>query len=101
MSVPSPLSPSPAASIPKTASAIIGASCGTFGPNEASLNLYVFVKLGVINSTLLLSQSKSWVENEKFEEFGKIFSCNNHNDIIGEFLFLISNFLIKKMLTPP
>ena len=44
-----------------------------------------------INSTLLLSQSKSWVENKKFNEFSKIFSCNNHNDIIGEFLFLISN----------
>ena len=48
-------------------------------------------QLEYINSTLLLSQSKSWVEQEKFSEFGKIFSCNNHNDIIGEFLFLISN----------
>jgi len=48
-------------------------------------------QLEYINSTLLLSQSKSWIENEKFKEFSKIFSCNNHNDIIGEFLFLISN----------
>ena len=48
-------------------------------------------QLEYINSTLLLSQSKSWVESKKFKEFGKIFSCNNHNDIIGEFLFLISN----------
>ena len=48
-------------------------------------------QLEYINSTLLLSQSKSWVENEKFKEFSKIFSCNNQNDIIGEFLFLISN----------
>ena len=48
-------------------------------------------QLEYINSTLLLSQSKSWVENKNFKEFGKIFSCNNHNDIIGEFLFLISN----------
>ena len=44
-----------------------------------------------INSTLLLSQGKSWVENSKFKEFNKIFSCNNHNDVISEFLFLISN----------
>ncbi len=44
-----------------------------------------------INSTLLLSQSKSWVENNKFKEFSKIFSCDNHSDIVGEFLFLISN----------
>ena len=48
-------------------------------------------QLEYISSTLLLSQSKSWVENNKFKEFGKIFSCNNHNDIVGEFLFLISN----------
>ena len=44
-----------------------------------------------ISSTLLLSQSKSWVENNKFKEFNKIFSCNNHNDIVSEFLFLVSN----------
>ena len=44
-----------------------------------------------INTSLLLAQSKSWVENNKFIEFNKIFSCNNHNDIISEFLFLISN----------
>ena len=48
-------------------------------------------QLEYINSTLLLSQSKSWVENGKFKEFNKIFSCNNHSDIVGEFLFLISN----------
>ncbi|WP_435150581.1 tetratricopeptide repeat protein [Candidatus Pelagibacter bacterium nBUS_44] len=48
-------------------------------------------QLEYINSTLLLSQSKSWVEDEKYKEFSKIFSCNNQNDIIGEFLFLISN----------
>ena len=48
-------------------------------------------QLEYINSTLLLSQSKSWVDGKKFKEFGKIFSCNNHNDIVSEFLFLISN----------
>ena len=48
-------------------------------------------QLKYINSSLLLSQSKSWVDNNKFEEFNKIFSCKNHNDIISEFLFLISN----------
>jgi tetratricopeptide (TPR) repeat protein len=44
-----------------------------------------------INSTILLSQSKSWVENKKFNEFNKIFSCQNHKDIVSEFLFLVSN----------
>jgi len=48
-------------------------------------------QLEYISSTLLLSQSKSWVENKNFKEFTKIFSCDNHNDIISEFLFLISN----------
>ena len=48
-------------------------------------------KLEYINSTLLLSQSRSWIEKSKFKEFNKIFSCSNHNDIISEFLFLVSN----------
>ncbi|MDC3342338.1 hypothetical protein OAV64_04795 [Candidatus Pelagibacter sp.] len=48
-------------------------------------------QLEYINSTLLLAQSKSWIDNNKFKEFNKIFKCNNHNDIVSEFLFLISN----------
>jgi tetratricopeptide (TPR) repeat protein len=44
-----------------------------------------------INTTLLLSQGKSWIENENSEELIKVFSCKNPNDIISEFLFLISN----------
>ena len=44
-----------------------------------------------INTTLLLSQGKSWVENGDLEKFEKYFSCTNHNDIISEFLFIISN----------
>ena len=51
----------------------------------------VVAQIDYINSTLLLSQSKSWVEKEKFDEFGKIFSCKDHNDLVSEFLFLISN----------
>ena len=38
-----------------------------------------------------MSQSKSWIDSDKYKEFNKIFSCKNHNDIVGEFLFLISN----------
>ncbi len=44
-----------------------------------------------INTTLLLSQGKSWIENGNEEKFVEVFSCKNHNDIIGEFFFLISN----------
>ena len=48
-------------------------------------------KLNYVNTTLLLSQGKSWIERNQNKEFSKVFSCNNQNDIIGEFLFLISN----------
>ncbi len=44
-----------------------------------------------INSTLLLSQGKSWIESKNFKNFQNVFSCQNHNHIISEFLFLISN----------
>ena len=47
--------------------------------------------LNYINTTLLLSQGKMWIENGKPEKFINVFSCNNPNDIISEFFFLISN----------
>ena len=47
--------------------------------------------LDYLNSSLLISQGKKWIEDQKLEEFKKIFSCNNSNDIISEFFFLVSN----------
>ena len=47
--------------------------------------------INYINSTLLLSQGKSWIEKKNFEKFDQVFSCQNHNHILSEFLFLISN----------
>ncbi len=47
--------------------------------------------INYINATLLLSQAKNWIENGNIEKFKEVFSCNNHNDLISEFLFLISN----------
>ncbi len=44
-----------------------------------------------INSTLLLSQGKSWIEKNESYKFKEFFSCRNHNDLIGEFFFIISN----------
>ena len=44
-----------------------------------------------INTTLLLSQGKSWIENENAQKLNEVFSCKNHNDLVSEFLFLISN----------
>ena len=48
-------------------------------------------ELEYINTSLLLSQGKSWIESNELSKFKKVFSCKNHNDILGEFLFLISN----------
>ena len=48
-------------------------------------------RLNYINTPLLLSQGKSWIENDKAEKLISFFSCKNPNDIISEFLFLISN----------
>jgi tetratricopeptide (TPR) repeat protein len=47
--------------------------------------------LDYLNSSLLVSQGKKWIESKKIEEFKKIFSCGNPTDIISEFFFLISN----------
>ena len=44
-----------------------------------------------INSTLLISQGKNWIESNRPEKLIEVFSCKNFNDIISEFLFLISN----------
>ncbi len=44
-----------------------------------------------ISSSLLISQSKKWVEDKKFEKFIKYFSCKNENHLLSEFFFLMSN----------
>ena len=48
-------------------------------------------KIDYTSSTLLLSQGKSWIENGDEKNLVKVFSCLNANDIISEFLFLVSN----------
>ena len=47
--------------------------------------------LDYLNTTLLLSQGKSWIESGNTKKLIDVFSCKNSNDIISEFLFLISN----------
>ena len=47
--------------------------------------------LDYLNSSLLISQGKKWIENKKFKEFKKIFSCKNSSDVVSEFLFLVAN----------
>ena len=40
---------------------------------------------------MLISQAKKWIDKENYDDLKSIFSCKNSNDIIGEFLFIISN----------
>ncbi len=56
--------------------------------NEAKV---ITDEIELLNSTLLLSQGKSWIDNGNLQKFKDVFSCKNHNDLIAEFLFLISN----------
>ena len=44
-----------------------------------------------LNSSLLISQGKKWIEDKKFESFKEIFSCTNSSDIVGELFFLVAN----------
>ena len=48
-------------------------------------------EIDYINTTLLLSQGKSWIESGNEKKLIEVFSCKNPNDLISEFLFLISN----------
>jgi tetratricopeptide (TPR) repeat protein len=47
--------------------------------------------LEYLNSSLLISQGKKWIEKQKLKEFQKIFSCRNSNDIVSEFFFLVAS----------
>ena len=44
-----------------------------------------------LNSNLLISQSKIWIENSEFSKFNDFFSCEDPSDLVSEFFFLISN----------
>ena len=43
------------------------------------------------DSTLLLSQSKKWIEDQDYNKFKENFSFQNEDDLIAEFFFLIAN----------
>ena len=45
----------------------------------------------VINSSLLILQTKSWIDMKKFKKINSIFSCENKADILAEFFYLISS----------
>ncbi len=50
-------------------------------------------EINILNSNLLIQQSKQWIDSSNFSKFGEVFSCRNEPDLISEFLFLVSNFL--------
>ena len=46
-----------------------------------------------LRSNLLISQGRTWIKNSNFDKFNKIFSCKNESHLLGEFFFIIANFL--------
>ena len=59
--------------------------------NDTELAIEISETINYYKSTLLLSQSKKWIENRNFNKFKKYFSFNSEEDILAEFFFLISN----------
>jgi len=59
--------------------------------NELELAKKSALKIEPITSTLLILQTKNWLDNSDFDKFSKIFSCNSQNDILSEIFFLIAN----------
>ena len=54
--------------------------------------------LDYLDSSLLISQGKKWVEDQKLDEFKKTFSCSDTDDIIAELLFLVANLYSSQNL---
>jgi len=44
-----------------------------------------------LKSSLLIAQSKKWIEENNYHKFNHYFSCKNKKDLLAEFFFLISN----------
>ena len=61
--------------------------------NEYSKAVQISNSINILDSNLLILQSKNWIDNSNFEKFKNFFSCENETDIIAEFFFIISNFL--------
>ena len=49
--------------------------------------------INILESSLIIQQSKKWLDESNYSKFGQIFSCYNEEDILAEFFFLIANFL--------
>ena len=49
--------------------------------------------INLLEENLLIHQSKKWLDEANYNKFNQIFSCENEEDILAEFFFLISNFI--------
>ena len=44
-----------------------------------------------LNSSLIVMQTKNWIDNKKLEKFTEIFSCKSESNILSEFFYLIAS----------
>ena len=48
-------------------------------------------QIDLLNSSLLIMQTKNWIDNKKLKKFTEIFSCKSELNILSEFFYLIAN----------
>ena len=48
-------------------------------------------QIDFLNSSLLIMQTKNWIDNKKLEKFTEIFSCKGESNILSEFFYLIAS----------
>ena len=48
-------------------------------------------QIDFLNSSLLIMQTKNWIDNKKLEKFTEIFSCKIESNILSEFFYLIAS----------
>ena len=48
-------------------------------------------QIDCLNSSLLIMQTKNWIDNKKLEKFTEIFSCKDESNILSEFFYLIAS----------
>ena len=59
--------------------------------NQFSKAKEITDQIDILNSNLLIAQTKNWIDKKEFKKFNQIFSCKNETDVLSEFFFLIAN----------
>tara|TARA_B100001123_G_scaffold337992_1_gene382463 strand:- start:908 stop:2596 length:1689 start_codon:yes stop_codon:yes gene_type:complete len=47
-------------------------------------------QIDILNSSLLISQTKRWINRNELKKITKIFNCKNETDLLSEFFFLVA-----------